>query len=389
VTIVNQIANRESFDQETGELTGQLPAGYEAGNQSLAVSIAMAEIDQQITTARAYPRSITQAVKNILALATLDDETAKECVYALPRGGKPVKGPSIRLAEIIQQSWGNSRTGTRVVHIDRIEKYVEAEGVYHDLETNVATTARVRRRISDRNGKVLNEDMIIVTSNAAASIAKRNAILGGIPKGVWRQAYAAVERVIAGDVATLAVRRGEAMKAFAAFGVKPEQVFAALEVGGLDDIGLEEMSTLIGMHAALRSGEATVEEMFLTKPAAPASDKGKSLGNKLDDLAKGGDQTQAETKKSEPFPPGSDAGGDQSSVVTGSPSGKRTSSHAKPDGDIDPQARARARGAEHRAKGGSRKALPADYRRDESLMQAWFDGFDTGEAEDRDPGEEG
>lgn len=385
---MNQIANRESFDQETGELTGQLPVGYENGNQSLAVSIAMAEIDQQITTARAYPRSITQAVKNILALATLDEETAKECVYALPRGGKPVKGPSIRLAEIIQQSWGNSRTGTRVVHIDRIEKYVEAEGVYHDLETNVATTARVRRRISDRSGKVLNEDMIIVTSNAAASIAKRNAILAGIPKGVWRQAYAAVERVIAGDVATLAVRRGEAMKAFAAFGVKPEQVFAALGVEGMDDIGLEEMSTLIGMHASLRSGEATVEEMFSAKPAAPSVEK-KTLGDKLDNLATGGDQKTNETKKSEQSLSGSDEGGRARPDPATTPSGSQTSSSAKPDGDPNPEANARRRGAEHRAKGGSRKALPSEYRKDERLMQAWLDGFDTGSAEDRDPGEEG
>lgn len=381
------LAQREAVDPQTGELTGQLPAGYEGETRSLAVSIAMAEIDQQITTARAYPRSVTQAVKNILTLATLDEETAKECIYALPRGGKPIKGPSIRLAEIIQQSWGNSRTGTRVVHIDRIEKYVEAEGVYHDLETNVATTARVRRRISDKAGKVLNEDMIIVTSNAAASIAKRNAILGGIPKGVWRQAYAAVERVVVGDVATLAVRRQEAMKAFAGFGVKPEQVFAALDVGGLDDIGMEEMTTLIGMHAALKSGEATVEEMFSMKPAGPAGEKPKSLGEKLDTLAAGKEPANQKSE-SEPSRSGSDSRGEPETGTASSPSG-RQSSPAKPDGDTDPQAAARKRGAEHRAKGGSRKALPSEFRKDERLMQAWFDGFDTGEAEDREPGEEG
>ena len=264
----------------------ELPEGYDSSAQSLAVSLAIAEVDQQVTTAHAYPRSIDTAMKHILSLSTLDGETAQECIYALPRAGKAIKGPSIRLAEIIQSQWGNNRVGTRVVHVDRIEKYVEAEGVFHDLETNSATTARVRRRISDSKGRLFNDDMIIVTGNAASAIAKRNAILAGVPKAVWRRAYSAVEQVLVGDVKTLVERRGEAMKAFAAFGVTPDRIFAALEIEGLDDIGLDHMTSLIGMHSALKSGEATVEEMF---PVAKVkADKPADLTSRLDRLADAG-----------------------------------------------------------------------------------------------------
>src|SRR5487761_2139159 len=136
-------------DEET---TG-LPANIMM-HGDMAVSLARAEIDQQITTAHAFPRSVTRVVKNITSLATMDDDAAAECVYALPRGGKPIKGPSIRLAEIVAGQWGNCRVGARVVHVDRIEKFVEAEGIFHDLETNTATTSRVRRRISDKNGRI-------------------------------------------------------------------------------------------------------------------------------------------------------------------------------------------------------------------------------------------
>ena len=251
-------------DEET---SGGLPVGYGDGNQSLAISLARAEVDQQITTARAYPRSITTAVKNITTLATLDDKSAGECIYALPRGGKPIKGPSIRLAEIIASQWGNCRVGARVVHVDRVEKFVEAEGVFHDLESNTATTSRVRRRLSDKSGRLLNDDMIVVTGNAACAIAKRNAILGAVPKAVWRKAYDTVERVIAGDVKTLVERRATAMKAFAAFGVKPEQIFEALDVAGMDDVTSDHIVTLVGMHSALKSGEETVEAMFGPKPS--------------------------------------------------------------------------------------------------------------------------
>ena len=125
--------------------------------------------------------------------------------------------------------------------------------------------------------------MIVVTGNAACAIAKRNAILGAVPKGVWRRAYTAVESVIAGDVKTLAERREKAMKAFAAFGVKPEQIFAALDIAGIEEIGIDHIGTLTGMHSALRSGEATVEEMFAKPDAKIAPIKGLSDG--LDALA--------------------------------------------------------------------------------------------------------
>jgi hypothetical protein len=104
--------------------------------------------------------------------------------------------------------------------------------------------------------------MIVMTGKAACAIAKRNAIFAGIPKGLWRAALEAAERVVAGDIKTLATRRDGAVKAFAVFGVKPEQIFAALGVEGLDDITLEHIPTLLGMHSAIKSGEETVETMF-------------------------------------------------------------------------------------------------------------------------------
>lgn len=158
---------------------------HQGGAPSLVQHLVRAEIDMQISTAHQYPRSLTKISRNVLSLVTISAKAAEKCTYALPRGGKPITGPSIRLAEIVASQYGNCRIGARVVHVDRVEKYIEAEGIFHDLETNTATTARVRRRISDRNGKLLNDDMIIVTGNAACSIAKRNAIFGGVPEALW------------------------------------------------------------------------------------------------------------------------------------------------------------------------------------------------------------
>jgi len=231
-------------------------------NASMAAMLQKAEIDQLISTARAFPRSLKRVRNNILSMATLDEETAEECIYALPRGGKPIKGASIRFAEILKQVYGNCRSAARVIHVDRVEGYVEAEGVFHDLETNTASTARVRRRVTDKRGKLFTDDMIIVTGNAACSIAMRNAILAGVPKPLWRHAYDAVQATITGDVKTLSENREKAFKALAAFGATPEQICKALDVVEVEDITVDHIGILRGMYSALKNGEATFEEMF-------------------------------------------------------------------------------------------------------------------------------
>ncbi len=343
---------------QDGEVLSELPVGYSGQEMSLAVSLARAEVDQQIATARALPRNVKKAVNNITSLATLDEQSAEECVYALPRGGKAIKGPSVRLAEIIASQWGNCRIGARVVHIDRTEKYVEAEGVFHDLETNAAVTARVRRRISDSKGRIFNDDMIIVTGNAACSIAKRNAILGAVPKAVWRAAYDAVEKVVAGDVQTLVERREQAMKAFAAFGVSPERVCLALAVNNADEITLEHMPILTGARAALKSGEATVEEMFPAPGQEPRGDGPRDLRSRLDALA-AGQAPKIEKPKA---------------------NSQEQPNEQRQEKPADPQAAevaAYRAGREAREKGMSRRAIPADFKKGEALTAAWLEGFDA------------
>lgn len=251
---------------------------------SLAVQLSAAEIDQQIATARKWPRSIDNAVKSITQLATYDPETAQECIYNLPRGkgadAKVISGPSIRMAELIAQQWGNNRCDARVVHVDRKEKYIEAEGVYHDLETNTAVRTKVRRRISDKYGKIYNDDMIIVTGNAACSIALRNAILRGVPKPIWRRAYEKAIAVVRGDIQTLQARRGQLVEAFEALGVPAAQVYALAGVAGPHDVGLDQLVYLAGVYTAIRNNEVTAEDLLQERTAGTpqAAPKGLSSG---------------------------------------------------------------------------------------------------------------
>jgi hypothetical protein len=241
----------------------QVPVTVDMG---ALVGLTRAEIDTQIATARQYPRSITHASEEIRGMAVLTPRVAQSMVYALPRGSKTIEGPSIRLAEVISQQWGNCRVSSRVVAVDRKEGYIEAEGIYHDLQTNAAWRSNVRRRILDKNGRVYNEDMIVMTGNAACSIARRNAILGGVPQAVWLEAYEEALKVITGTAGTLDANRKAALDYIKEeFNVEREKVFAALGVEGIDDIGLKQVRVLRGIASALKNEEITIEEAFSSR----------------------------------------------------------------------------------------------------------------------------
>jgi hypothetical protein len=219
-----------------------------------------ASVDVQVSTAKKYPRSITKSLKEAMDLATLDAETAASCFYALPRAGKTIEGPSARLAEIMAYSWGNLRVDAGVVGDDAT--HVTAQGTCFDLEKNVAVRVRVRRRITDRNGKRLNDDMIVVTGNAATSIALRNSVFKVIPAALTQRIYQAARAASVGQAGTLAQTRQNAMAWFAKAGVVEAQVFKLLGVQGLDDIGTDELITLRGVITAIRDGDTTVEGLI-------------------------------------------------------------------------------------------------------------------------------
>lgn len=224
------------------------------------------EIDMQIATAHKYPRSIKRFRDEALGMVTLNENIAQECIYSLPRDGKNIEGPSARFAEVVASAWGNSRAGARVV--SDAGDFVTAQGVFHDLERNVAITYEVQRRIVDRQGRRFKPDMIGVTANAACSIALRNSILKGVPKAFWSDMYEAARQTAIGDVQTLANRRSRALSVLQKMGVQPSQVFAFLEIGGEEDMTLEHLVTLFGITTAIKEGDTTPEQAFSKSQSA-------------------------------------------------------------------------------------------------------------------------
>jgi len=235
------------------------PMPVVAGPGGMSI-LARAEIDIQIATAHQYPRSITQFRREALAMATMDVDTAESCFYKLPRGGKIIDGPGVRLAEIVGSAYGNMRYGARIVGEEG--DFIVAQGIAHDLEKNVAATIEVRRRIVNKQGRRFDTDMIGVTANAACSIALRNAIFKVIPRSFVNSIYESAKQVAIGDASTLVERRTRALETLAKMGAMEDRVLAMLGKAGIEDIDLTDLELLTGLRTAIKDGDTTVDQAF-------------------------------------------------------------------------------------------------------------------------------
>lgn len=258
-------------------------------------AIEKANVDVQVSTAKQFPRNVTRAIQNSIVMATIDPETAQMMRYALPRGGKPITGPSVHLAKLIVSNWGNVRAEAKVVQIT--DSQVVSRGTCWDLENNVATAIEVRRNIKGKNGQRFSDDMITVVGNAANSIAFRNAVFSVIPKAVTDKVYRAAQECITGDLsdeAKLLQKRTNCLKFFNdEYGITEEEVIKLCGKQTVNQIKADEIALMLGIYQSLKDGDTTVEEVMepirkdkkkddIAAAAAEAATQGKA--KKKDDL---------------------------------------------------------------------------------------------------------
>lgn len=229
-------------------------------------AINRAEVDIQISTAKQYPRDLNVTLNKIATYATMDKETAEDCFYVLRRKDKDgqvnvIEGLSVRMAEIIAGAWGNLRVQTRIIGNDG--RMITAQAICHDLETNFAVSKEVKRRITDKNGRTFSEDMQVVTGNAAASIAFRNAVLAVIPKAVTKKVINEVRKVALGQSIDLEQSRQNVIAYFAKLGVSQEQIFRYLDVKSIEAIDKQMIFELRATANAIKEGTTTVKETFI------------------------------------------------------------------------------------------------------------------------------
>lgn len=222
-----------------------------------------AMVDVQISTAKAFPRNIKRATENAIAIVTMDRETASTCTYSVPRGGKAITGPSVHLAKILAQTWGNMRVEAKVISVE--SKTLTSQAVAFDLENNLAIKVEVKRSIMTKTGR-MNDDMIVVTGNAANSIALRNAVLSVIPRAVVDKIYGEAKKTITGDISDktkFLIRRKQIFDGLKdTYGVTEAEVLSTVGKAAVDHLTSDDLVVIIGIGQAIKDGDTTVDAAF-------------------------------------------------------------------------------------------------------------------------------
>ena len=264
------------------------------GNSALE-AIERASVDMQITTAHRFPRSIARFNERAIMLATIDEEVAESCIYKRPVGkdkmtGKEVyaEGMSVRMAEIVGASYGNLRVAARI--IDQNERQVTAQGVAHDLESNYASTSEVIESTVDKYGKPFSERMRIIVAKSALAKARRDATFQVVPRAIAKPVEHACKELLFGNQQSISKRRERVLSWLNKLNINIKRVWNALNVAGIDDVGLEELETLTGLKTAIQNNEVTLDEAFPELPKQSRFEKGDDL---LSDAAK---KPEAEAK---------------------------------------------------------------------------------------------
>lgn len=269
-------------------------------NSSALEALNRSEIDIQITTAKRYPRSIKAFKQQAMEMATLDEETAGSMFYVLPRGGKKIEGPSVRLAEVVGSCYGNLRYGSRIVSTD--DKFITAQGACHDLEKNIAITYEVKRRITNKTGQRFNDDMIQATGNAASAIALREAIFKVVPRSIFKAIYEEARLTSVGKATSMSEKRHKAVDWFKKAGATDAQIYGFLGRAGIDEITIDDLITLRGMVTAIKDGEITIEAAFAVKGDQANRTGSKAKPSAANDLLKPKPAVTPEPEFREPKP---------------------------------------------------------------------------------------
>lgn len=230
-----------------------------------------AELDQAVVTAKQYPRDVAKEYKALVDLIETCPDLAEKAYYSLPprknkKTGKlsdPITGASIGTAELVVSYFGNIRVGARVLDVDQGKGMVTVEGMAWDLEKNVKTQEEVTRRVL-----FPGPDGVQLAIAAAKSIAIRNTVKR--ITGPFMDRLAEHAMAVAARTVDLEEAKRRALKYWAGYGVKTEEVLAALDVESVDDITQEHIALLRGYANSVKDG-ASVDEIFRGKSAEAES----------------------------------------------------------------------------------------------------------------------
>jgi hypothetical protein len=242
---------------------------------------AVAEVQASYVIAKKFPRNQHESYMAILD-SCKRPFLAEHAMYAYPRGNQLVTGPSIRLAEVLAQSWGNIDFGIREISQSNGVSVAEAYAI--DLQTNtrvvkifhvphVRDTKQGRKKLTDAR------DIYEIVANQG-SRRLRACILGIIPGDVVEAAVNQCRKTLETGEVPLADRVRMMVAKFDELGVKVEHLEKRLG-HNLAAIIPQEIVTLQTIYKSIKDGFAAREDFFEIGGTAKGIDASEDLDSLL------------------------------------------------------------------------------------------------------------
>lgn len=277
----------------------------------------IAEVQARMIIARANPRDPIRAMDNILR-DCMREKLAEGALYQYARGGSSISGPSIRLAEVLSQRWGNIACGVK--EISRDAGYSECVAYAWDLESGFFDEKQfqVRHwRDTRSGGHVITDEREIyeLVANLGAR-RKRACLLTVIPGDVVESAVEQCEQTLKASADTSPEALKKVADAFAGFGITQAQIEKRCQCR-LEAIRAAQVVQLRKIYASLKDGMSAPGDWFEGAPtaasvvAAADADKGKSATDKAKSTS---DKAKPSTDKPIADAPAQDRAGDRQPV---------------------------------------------------------------------------
>lgn len=263
--------------------------------RSHATEVEMARAEQQVQAAfiaaKKFPRDInmsyTRIINNCKRLSL-----AQQAMYKYPRGGEIVTGPSIRLAEVIAQNYGNLHFGEK--EVSRQNGMTLGTAYCWDLETNTRRekewfTPHEIRLKGGKTKKLSDPRDIYEISANMGSRRLRACILAIVPSDI-------VEGAVKQCMETLAKGGGEPIEdrvrkiilAFQNLGVSKEMLEDRL-THKLELVTPEEIVELTSIFTSIKDKQAKRGDFFNFPEDDKEGGKAEALKKKMEKEVQNGD----------------------------------------------------------------------------------------------------
>ena len=217
----------------------------------------LSEIKGKMYLARQFPRDPDWSLQNVLRECERP-ELAESAQYEFPKGDSVVKGPSIRLVEVLARHWGNIDSGVNEIEANDGSTMIKAYA--WDLETNVSDekTFSVKHERTTKRGsyKLTDErDIYEMVANKGAR-RKRACLLAVMPGWYVDAAVAACEETL-----KKSMTNGRSMEdviqslvsAFSEFGISPAQIEGKMGKE-IDKLSKNDAVKLKHLYSAIKDG---------------------------------------------------------------------------------------------------------------------------------------